>query len=341
MKKSHRYVMVAMVGFSAIIANAQLTYTTGLDVWLDASDIDGSGSDNSSLTNGEAISSWFNKGTTGASDATRVGGASTYNATGGVLQAAVTLDDSRYQTDEYADSTNRTIYFVVYRADTSGAAGTLLNDYGGTGGELLMVRTGGEGTGQRDANNEATWLTSPVDVNDQWVTVFYSFNAADGTIRFGEVGGVIETGTMPEEYDLNTSFEGSQHGLPTLFGFHDGNASHDFNGRVSEVLIFDHLLDAAARNTVESYLAAKASDPEPIEIGTIVIEGPVPASGSEGMVISWMGGLNGQLYDVQSKSDLTAVEWVTFTNVVGVEETMMYVTNNIDTDAAFYRVVTP
>ena len=257
MKKLCTWMVVVL---SAVVANAGLTYTTGLDVWLDASDIDGSG--NATLTDGQAITTWVNKGTTGVGNAAKNGSTSTYAASNEVHNAAVTLNNSLYQTGEFSDSTNRTIYFVVNRAASSGAEGTLLNDYGGAGGELLMVRTGSSGSGQRDASNDATWLTeSSVDVDDQWLTLFYSFNAADGTIRFGEVGGTIQTETVPVGYDLNTTFEGGQD--PVLFGFHDGNNSHDFNGLVSEVLIYDHLLDASTQALVESYLATKASqDPE-------------------------------------------------------------------------------
>ena len=58
----------------------------------------------------------------------------------------------------------------------------------------------------------------------------------------------------------------------TLFSFHDGNSSHDFNGMVSEVLIFDHLLDASARSTVESYIVSKTV-PEPATMSLLALGG--------------------------------------------------------------------
>lgn len=235
---------------------ATLTYTTGLDVWLDSSDIDGAG--NTTLTEGDNIGTWTNKGTTGANNATRNGGTASFSTTSGVGGGAgVTLSNSLFQFGgDFTDSTSYTMYFMVERSATSGAGGTLFNDYG-PGNSLLMVRTGDSGSGARDAGGDQDYIANgpSVDVDDTLLTLKFTLDGSTGDITWGPVGST--TSATIANYD-GTDFT-TDHPT-TLFGFWDGNNSHDFNGTISQVLIYDHVLDAGQQAQVESYLA---SVPEP------------------------------------------------------------------------------
>ncbi len=248
----------------ATTAAAQLTYTTGLDVWLDASDIDGS--DNSTLTDGDPVATWLNKGTTGVNDGIVVGGGTTFLAGGGNgPQDALTLNNTRHQFgQEWGDSADVTMYFVLWQGTNSSANGAILTDYGTVGSELRNLRVAGGSAGAylRDAVGETVAVAHGAnDLADQtWATIFYSFDSATKTATWGELGST--TTNTNAAFDETTTFEGPFGGPVTLFSFHDGNNGHDFNGFVSEVLIYDHLLSPADQATVEAYLASKASFPD-------------------------------------------------------------------------------
>jgi len=273
--------MMALVASAAAANAAALTYTTGLDVWLDASDIDGS--NNSTLTDGASFATWTNKGTTGVGNAIAPTTGSLGN-TEGVLsasggdggQASVTLDNTRYHFagGEWGDSSNVTMYFVLNQSTGSSANASILTDYGTVGAELRNLRVGGGSAGAylRDSDNDALAVAHGAgDLADQsWATVFFSFDATTGTSTWGELGSTT-TGTNAA-YNTSTTFEGTFGGPVTLFGFHDGNNTHDFNGSVSEVLIYDHLLDAGQRAQVESYIVSKTI-PEPCSAALLGVSG--------------------------------------------------------------------
>lgn len=248
-------------------AQAQLNYTTGLDVWLDASDIEGE--NNSTLADGAEVSTWKNKGTTGVNDAIAilVGGGGGNN---GVLvagggnggQDAIRLSNTRYQFgEEWGDSANVTMYFVLYQDANPTAQGAILTDYGEVGAQLRNLRTGAgsEGAYLRDVSNVTNSVKldpNPTLADQTWATIFYSFDATTKTATWGELGNTSSFANPA--FDATTTFEGTHGGPVTLFSFHDGNNGFDFNGLVSEVLIYDHFLDAAARTQVENYLRSKA-----------------------------------------------------------------------------------
>ena len=253
-------------------AGAGLDYTTGLDVWLDASDIDGT--NNSTLTEGAQVSVWKNKGTTGVNDAVAIltGGG---GGTNGILavgagnggQDAVTLSNTRYQFgQEFIDSPNVTMYFVVNRAAASGAQGTLFTDYGDVSNETMTIRTGTDSvTGVRDSAANTTWVDDgQMEAFEKWATLLFRVDATARSVTYGELGNLTTT-AMSAAHIATTTYEGTFAGPVTLFGFHDGNNTHDFNGQVSEVLIFDHILDAAAQTEVEAYLLSKAAPKDEID----------------------------------------------------------------------------
>ena len=264
--------LLATSGILALAATtnaATLGYTTGLDVWLDASDIDGT--NNSSLLDNDPVFNWANKGTTGVNDAVTVltgaGGDSdgTYLAGGGNGgQDAIGLDNTRFQFgQEFMDSTSVTMYFVVNQNGSATAQGTLFTDYGDVSNKLLNLRTadGSAGAYRRDgAGATNTVAHTGALATSGWATIFYSYDAATDTATWGELGST--NSATNAAFDETTTFEGTHGGPVTLFSFHDGNNGFDFNGMTSEVLIYDHLLDAGQRSQVESYLAAKVV-PEP------------------------------------------------------------------------------
>ncbi len=252
-----------IIGSSAVFG--QLTYTTGLDVWLDAADIDGSA--NATLSDGDLIPTWTNKGTTGVNDAIFVTGTSSpnpgsYFAGGGPAgEDVVAINNTRYQFgQEFMDSSSMTMYFRVFRDSSLNGASvsSLYTDYGTVNNELLTVRAGDSVTGARDFSGDNTWVDdNSIKANDTWETLFFEFNATTQTTTFGELGGTLTSSIPNANYDPATTFEGTFNGPVTLFTFWNGDNSHDFNGMVSEVLIYDHLLDATAQGQVESYLATK------------------------------------------------------------------------------------
>jgi hypothetical protein len=264
--------LLALCGSLALAATAgaQLTYTTGLDVWLDASDIDGS--NNSTLTDGDPVATWLNKGTTGVNDAVAIltGGA---GGTNGVLvtdggngaQDAIKLANTRYQFgQEWADSSAVTMYFVLWQGTNSSASGSILTDYGTVGSELRNLRVAGGSAGAylRDASGETTSVAHGADdlADETWATIFYSYDPTTKTATWGELG---NTNTNANAlFDETTTFEGTFGGPVTLFSFHNGDNTHDFNGAVSEVLIYDHLLTPADQATVEAYLVSKTTFPD-------------------------------------------------------------------------------
>jgi hypothetical protein len=259
--------------FAAAANAATLSYTTGLDVWLDASDIDGS--NNSTLSEGAAVSTWTNKGTTGVSNAvlgtTGLSGktAGTLSATGGLGgQAALVIPDARYQfTTQFMDSPNVTMFFVVNQSSaTSSANGTIFNDYGAASNQLILVRTGAAGAYLRSADGAATVMNpDPGDALaiDSWETLHLTVDVTAGVGNATSAWGVLGATASASNalYDVTNTWQGGTE-LPTLFGFHDGNSTHDFGGMVSEVLIYDHVLTPAQTADVASYLTAKAI-PEP------------------------------------------------------------------------------
>ncbi|WP_338685130.1 PQQ-dependent sugar dehydrogenase [Haloferula helveola] len=253
----------------------ELAYTTGLDVWLDASDIDGLG--NTTLDDGDPVATWLNKGTTSVTNAFAAssgGGGGTngiFIADGGNgAQDAVQLANTRYQfgtgsaADEWGDSSAVTMYFVVWQAASSGANASLLTDYGNPTAKLRNLRAGGGSVGAylRDSANQTVVVGHGANdlASEEWAVLFYSFDPATKTATWGELGNTA-TATNAA-FDPTTTFEAFSGGPVTLFGFHDGNNGFDFNGYVSEVLIYDHLLNADQRAEVEGYLAGKASNTE-------------------------------------------------------------------------------
>ena len=272
----HTVLTLTLMAFLVSTASAAtLTYTTGLDVWLDASDIDGT--NNSTLTEGASFDTWVNKGTTGAGNATRATGlsagstASTYLATGGNGgQAAATLSNTLYYIAEPVDSASTTMYFVVNRAASSSANSTLLNNYG-AGNSVILARAESAGLYLRDEASNSFSTVAAVATVDTWATITQGFDSATGNATWGELGNTATDSLAA--YDNNTIFNGDPGDRPfALFGFWDGNNTHDFNGMVSEVLIYDHVLDAAAQTQVESYLVAKTV-PEPATMSLLALGG--------------------------------------------------------------------
>ena len=276
MRSKYICAMAMTVVLAATVANASLTYTTGLDVWLDASNLDGS--NNSTLTDGQAVTGWSNLGTMGVNDGVVVdGGGTTYTAGGGNggVQDALTLNNTRHQFgQEWADSADVTMYFVLYQAANSSASGSILTDYGSVGNELRNFRAAGgaDGAYLRDGSGETCTVAHGADAlaDQTWATIFYSFDSSTKTATWGELGSTATTSNAA--FDETTTFDGTFGGPVTLFSFHNGDSSHDFNGAVSEVLIFDHLLDGTAQTTVEDYLDAKAI-PEPATLGMVALFG--------------------------------------------------------------------
>jgi len=272
MKNRNRSAISSLLLFGALAlpstVQAGLDYTTGLDVWLDASDTDGS--NNATRTDGDEISTWKNKGTTGVNDAIAILASGGGGGTNGLLelgggnggQDSVTLSNTRYQFgQEWGDSANVTMYFVVNQGSNSGANASLLTDYGTVGAKLRNLRAAGgsEGAYLRDEANVTNTVAHGANdlAGEKWATIFYSYDVTTATATWGELGNTNSATNL--SFDSTTTFEGTHGGPVTLFSFHDGNNGFDFNGAVSEVLIYDHFLDAAAQAKVEAYLLSKAT----------------------------------------------------------------------------------
>ena len=74
-------------------------------------------------------------------------------------------------------------------------------------------------------------------------------------------------------------------------------------------------------------------------IGEIAIAGPFSTVSGDAFALSW-DTTDGQLYDLQYKSNLVTDSWTTFTNVTGTGAKIS-VTTSVDYAETFYQVVTP
>ena len=325
MRKSLIYIMVAIVGFSAIIANAQLAYTAGLDVWLDASDIDGAS--NSTLTNTDPPNPIF--------DITFIAADHTLN----------TLPAS----GEY--STQRDNFDDLWHDGTTGNDGGMLNHFMGADFAASVGLTASDLYEGGNTNQEVLvdLTTTVTGLESGTYEVYVAYVTRVPAVDNAGIAAAL-SGQPLKNYQLEFETDGSN----TIWGADAFIENSDVwvfaAAKIGQVSGTSFSVDVAQQNDEINpfrngafgrnlYVGVGYKMLPPTGIGSIAIEGPVPASGGVGMVVSWMGH-DGQLYDVQSKSDLTT-EWVTFTNVVGVGEATVYVTNNIDTDAAFYQVITP
>ncbi len=265
-------VVVLLMAFGTSSAYAAtLSYTTGLDVWLDAQDINGNGDDNLGIGDGATVTTWVNKGVNSIGDATAsFSSTPTYEAGDGPLawQDAIyfssTTDLDSFQLPEFMDSDTFSIFAV---AKTTGGSGPrpIFWDYGTVGGEMIYFGARGDSRVRDDPPvQNVLSVASGSDWFNDWDRGMMILSSDEGTpeafsLKVGPVG---STATATNAAYGSTTWEGI-HASPTIGQYPVGGSTDNaFVGYMAEILIYDHAVTGTDRTAVLNYLETKYV-PEP------------------------------------------------------------------------------
>lgn len=239
-----------------------LPYTTGLKVWLDGSDVDGQS--NSTLSDGDDITTWVNKA--GGTAGNAVTGNS--SAKGGVFSVGtgnkggdtVVLNGSgdSFKLSEFMSTDTFTMFFVAKNTGGTGDR-VLYNDYGSVGAKLIQLRSDEGHLYLRDGANHVFTETKVGTqmCNNSWKRVIATLSESGGnyTVEVGEIGSTVSN---TDAAYVSTTWEGTANTQPHIGQFDSGttHASH-FGGEIAEILIYDHAVTGADRTAIENHLYNK------------------------------------------------------------------------------------
>jgi hypothetical protein len=244
-----------------------LSYTTGLTLWLKADDLNANGDLNSGYTDGGAVTTWKDSSGSGR-DVTQStsGRRPTYNLTRPGHFAVVRfdgVDDNLYRTNTGSDlfsNVNQVDIFAVMMQRGSQVnnmllslalpdANNVVNIYA-TYGNVLYIDYGNStvtGGGRWAANQPTTW-----DEAFHVLEIYRSGTTAeisvDGTTLTPFTGGGASTNPSDS---LDNTLTG------TFVIGADSSSAALLKGDVAEILIFESALGAPDRTTVRCYLANK------------------------------------------------------------------------------------
>ena len=248
-----------------------LPVTDGLQVWLDAGNIDGQ--DNATLSDGDTVTSWFNKAGGVAGNAVTARNAAAI----GTFKSDFAPKDNdcvrlngtndAMQLNEFMASDTFTMFFVA--RNTGGDDGKyIFSDVGDSGKKLLSVQTGIGKIYLRDNNNHqfSTSVGSQL-ANGRWKIIEAQLSGSNGdyTMEVGEMGKLV-SGTST---NITTTWEGSAAGYPAERSYpnigcyqhyYNDTPNSFFGGEISEVLIYNRAVTSAEREQIEDYLFNKYWD---------------------------------------------------------------------------------
>ncbi len=279
MMRSPRFLRSAVCLFSVFLAKGASTQDLpidGLALWLDASDLDGDGNEDD-IAVGEPITEWVDKieglTFTNADEASRpiydelVGepaeGASGVFFDGTKSLAATDLADATFLTDAGEA-------FVVFESTFSGEGYLLSVDGGGFVafvtfpdqdlGFVVQDTTAGNnyiGDNTFRSNNGRSHLASVSTDGFAWE--FFASgvgpNPTGGLVGVNTGGWFGDTGA-PIAVTLGSFTDGD--GVP------DPGGCCEFQGRIAEILVYDHVLDPAERAEVLAYMADRYGFEPPV-----------------------------------------------------------------------------
>ena len=265
--------VVGLLVLATTWGQAQLTYTTGLDVWLDAADMNGNGdgnigwSDNNTLA--VSTKDWVNKGSAGNPTEYGLGaaGAPVYRTSitvplGGTAPA-VQFGNDNVRLPEFMNSDTFSIFAVVQRTANGNGADPLFWDYGTTGSKFanLTLDEGNGNTGAvngavRDSGNDVLSAAGTSNIGTSVSIVEMVLSESAGTYAL-EAGPFGATATDTDASYGSTTWEGT-FSPPVIGSFPSGDVlAHTFAGNLFEILIYDHAVTGANRTAVENYLSGK------------------------------------------------------------------------------------
>ena len=222
--------------------------TSDLTLWLDATDVDGDGTPDTTA-DGTEVTLWIDKSGLG-NDATATG-ILTYDTTGLNGRPAVTFDGSAYFTTASGGERLNDAFtmFVVFENDG-------LNQYD------TSVEWGNEAGGQRRGMmrwpNNGGILTfngyaadvnsaSPVAADQNYIAVITKATKLNGLITVYNNGTQVASGTAPLNDFVSAAIK--------IGANNDGN--EQWNGHIAEVLIYSRKLSAQELNETGIYLRLK------------------------------------------------------------------------------------
>lgn len=290
-------------------SQSELPFTTGLDVWFDATDMNGNGDNNSGWSDGNPLSTskpWVNKGSAGNPNEYGFGSANAPVFRGTVAYPiggtgpAVQFDRDNFTLPEFMDSPNVSIFAVVQRSGASTGQEGIFWDYGNTGNQLIYLAAAANGKVEGRAR-DSTGVTSIIATSTQTIgtDVAVLEMILDGqSLEAGPLGATV-TATNAA-YDSGTTWQGT-FARPTI-GSTAGTHVNDLRGNLFELLVFDHALTAANRAAVVNYLNNKYLEfsPEPATFRLVIAPAAAPATGFD---LEW-NSQAGKLYNLRASTDL-------------------------------------
>lgn len=235
--------LIALAGITlvAVSANAQLTITNGLTLWLKADAITG-------LTNGQSVAAW-NDSSTNGNNVTQATAAQQPVYLTGVQHGLPVVRFSGPSPGSGFDIGNQLI--------TAGSLPTLTNM------SVFLVAKSADALNRYAlsfGNNNYAVIQGFNDSLWEWFDTPRTSLGSIDTTKFQAVSftGANTTNQAPWTIGSDTEFG----------GFHDTNP---FNGDMAEVLVFNRSLSATERQDVTEYLVAKWAIPEPSTVGLLGI----------------------------------------------------------------------
>ena len=229
------------------------TYITGLNLWLDATDVAGNGS---STTNGASVTSWYDKSGSGFT-MTNTSGANrpVYNTTGlGASYPSLYFTGAgasylRNTASSLFNTTAWDIYCVIKVANTSSHAAILI-EYPSTN---WLWAAGGSGTTYYTVFANGGWALSPStgpNLLTSQIYQMYSTSSQVGRRINGSFAGSITDQVVTYSYGART-------GTRTIGVFSQGSIWSGNNLDIGELLVYNRSLATLERQQIEGYLAWK------------------------------------------------------------------------------------
>jgi hypothetical protein len=236
-----------------LLTTVNPTSITGLTLWVDAYEINGSYLGNLTLTNNQTISSWVNKTGVSVYNLTPMNTSGSRNAkyiTNGISNLnSIYLNNTGLLASIPANTfTNGITVFIVYKntaSDTTNVALFYRNTSSNNTPNPINVYND-----SRDFSDSST-ITSTFDISENSGSTIFSFST-DSTLAYNEYSNGVSnvTGNAGAYTDAGTQITIGMDGQNTV-------ATYGFVGDISEIIIYNFDLSPLQQKDIEGYLAWK------------------------------------------------------------------------------------
>ena len=216
-----------------------LPVTSGLQLWLDASQLTG-------ISDGSTFSTWTDESGNGNNAVLGLGSSPTYHISQVNGLPAVTFTNSLMNLSSSIAASSGFTAFAVFQLAATSAKCTLLS--GGLGSFGYWFSGGGGKMQGADATNQVQLGTGTAAPDTNWHQSNVAFTNNSSTLGF-RLDGASDATLGATSHNITTA--------NSAFAINAYGVSEDFAGQVAEFIFFDRVLSGTEISQVEAYLDTK------------------------------------------------------------------------------------